>query len=81
MITDYPVFIDHLRRTGRMKLLPLVLRELRVEEVLKKKSASRTETVAENPSLISGSRTLQNGILTDNTGKSALIDIYKKIIA
>lgn len=81
MIKDYPAFIAHLKRTGRLKLLPSVLRELRVEEARAKRNAPRKETAAENPSLISGWRTLENGVLTDNTGKSALIDIYKKIIA
>ena len=32
MITNYTQFIAHLKRTGRLKLLPRVLRELRREE-------------------------------------------------
>lgn len=81
MITDYDSFIAHLTRTGRLKLLPYVLRELREEEAYTKKLAPRKETAADNPALISGWRTIENGILTDHTGKSALIDIYKKIAA
>ncbi len=81
MITNYTQFIAHLKRTGRLKLLPRVLRELRREEARMKNLSPKKETVAENPSLISGWRTLENGILTDHTGKSALIDIYKKITA
>jgi len=81
MIKNYGLFIAHLKRTGRLKLLPLVLHELRSEEARAKRLSSKTETAAENPSLISGWRTLENGILTDRSGKSALIDIYKKIIA
>jgi len=81
MINDYHAFITHLKRTGRIKLLPLVLRELKVRAARAKKLAPMMETVSENPSLISGWRKLENGILTDNTGKRALIDIYKKIIA
>jgi hypothetical protein len=81
MITNPEAFIAHLKRTGRLKLLPLVLRELYREEARAKKSAPRTETVEENPALISGWRTLENSMLTDHSGKSALIDIYKRIIA
>lgn len=80
MIKDYEKFVAHLKRTGRMKLLPQVLRELRREKARAEKSAPRTETAENNPSLISGWRTLENGMLTDRTGKSALIDIYKNII-
>jgi hypothetical protein len=81
MIKNYEIFITHLRRTGRLRLLPRVLRELRREELRAKKFAPKTETAADNPSLISGWRKLENGTLTDRTGKSALIDMYKKIIA
>lgn len=80
MIKNYEAFIAHLKRTGRMKLLPQVVRELRTEEARTKKLAPRRETAGENPSLISGWRTLKNGVLTDHTGKSALIDIYKHLI-
>ena len=81
MIKNYDLFIAHLKRPGRLKLLPLVLHELRSEEARAKRLSSKTETAAENPSLISGWRTLENGMLTDRSGKSALIDIYKKITA
>ena len=79
MIKDYEQFIAHLKRVGRMKLLPQVLLELQREEARAKKLAPQRETATENPSLISGWRTLENGMLTDHPGKSALIDIYKKI--
>jgi len=79
MIKDYPKFIEHLKATGRMKLLPQVLRELKEAEAREKLLAPRTESAKDNPELISGSRTLANGTLTDTTGKQALIDIYKKI--
>ncbi len=81
MIKNYDTFVEHLRRTGRLKLLPRVLRELHLEEVRAKKFSSKVETVEENPSLISGWRTIENGVLTDHTGKRALLDIYKNIIA
>jgi hypothetical protein len=81
MITDYDAFIAHLRKTGRMKLLPRVLRELRIEAARAKNVSPKKETAKENPALISGWRTLENGILTDHTGKQALLDIYKKITA
>ena len=81
MIQNYEEFIAHLKRTGRLKLLPQVLRELRRDEVRAKRFAPQRETAAENPSRISGWRTIENGMLTDNTGKSALIDIYKNSIA
>jgi F0F1-type ATP synthase delta subunit len=76
---DVEAFIAHLKRTGRMKLLPSVLRELKQQAARARLTAPRTETAKENPSLISGSRTLADGRLTDNTGKRALLEIYKKI--
>lgn len=81
MITDYRAFITHLKRTGRMKLLPKVLRELYREEARAKKLAPRMETAKQNPALISGWRKLENGMLTDRTAKRALIEIYRNIIA
>ena len=81
MITNYEQFIAHLQRTGRMKLLPRVLRELQEEEARVHRFASKKETVHENPSLISGWRQIENGVLTDRSGKKALLDIYKNIIA
>ena len=80
MIKDYETFVGHLKRTGRIKLLPLVLRELRNEAARAIRLTPKKETAAENPSLISGWRSTENGVLTDHTAKSALIDIYKKII-
>jgi hypothetical protein len=81
MITDYETFIAHLRKTGRMKLLPRVLRELRTEVTRAKLLSPKKETAKENPALISGWRQIENGVLTDHTGKQALLDIYKKITA
>ncbi|MDO8623802.1 MAG: hypothetical protein Q7R54_00370 [bacterium] len=79
MIKDYEKFILHLKKTGRMKLLPHVLRELRIQEARQKMLTSKKETAKENPSLISGYRTLENGMLTDRSAKSALISIYQRI--
>ncbi|MSU74442.1 hypothetical protein EXS57_01540 [Candidatus Kaiserbacteria bacterium] len=81
MIADYATFIAHLKRTGRLKLLPQVLRELREEEATAKRLSSRKEMAADNPSLISGWRQIENGVLTDHSGKAALLDMYKKITA
>lgn len=81
MIENYPAFIAHLRRTGKLKLLPRVLRELKNEAARASKLAPKKETSTTHPALISGWRTLEDGVLADHTGKSALIDIYKKIIA
>jgi hypothetical protein len=81
MITDYDTFVAHLRKTGRLKLLPQVLRELREESARVKRLGAKKEMAAENPSLISGWRSIENGVLTDTTGKRALLDIYKNIIA
>ena len=79
MITDYRAFITHLKRTGRLKLLPQVLRELRAEEARQERLAPKKETAKENPSLISGYRTIENGVLTDRSAKRALLDIYQKV--
>ncbi len=74
-------FIAHLERTGRLKLLPQVLGELRAEEAREKNRVAHTESAKENPSLISGSRSIKDGVLTDNTGKRALIEIYQNSTA
>jgi len=81
MITDYEKFIAHLTRTGRLKLLPQVLRELKNEAAHQAKLAPKKETVKENPSLIAGWRSIENGLLTDHSAKRALIEIYQKITA
>ncbi|MBU6321580.1 MAG: hypothetical protein KGI78_02045 [Patescibacteria group bacterium] len=78
-IRDYDQFIAHLRRTGRLKLLPAVLAELRTSGARERARAPRRETAAENPALISGWREIEGGRLTDRTGKGALIDIYRKV--
>ncbi len=70
----------HLERTGRMKLLPAILRELKERAALEATRAPKKETAKENPSLISGWRSLENGILEDHTGKRALLHIYKNSI-
>ena len=80
MISNYDTFIAHLRATGRLKLLPRVLRELRTEMAREKTLRSKRETATENPALISGWRSIENGVLTDHTGKKALLDIYKNIV-
>ena len=79
MIKDFDAFLAHLKRTGRMKLLPQVLRELKEEEARERLGAERVETAAEHPALISGSRSIKDGVLTDTTGKRALLEIYQKI--
>lgn len=79
MIKNYDEFVKHLKRTGRMKLLPTVLRELRTEAMREQKRAPKKETAKQNPSLISGWRELKDGLLTDHTGKRALIQIYQKV--
>jgi len=78
---DLDAFIAHVKRTGRLKLLPEVLRELKREELRAKKTGERIETAQENPSLISGARTIKNGLLTDTTGKRTLLEIYKNVIS
>ena len=79
MIHDYDTFMTHLKRTGRMKLLPAVLRELKAETARKQKLMPRKETARENPALISGWRTVEDGVLTDRTAKGALIAMYRKV--
>jgi hypothetical protein len=79
MIKDLDAFIAHLKKTGRMKLLPQVLRELKESEARERLTAPRKETAKENPALISGWREIADGKLTDRTGKRALLEIYKKI--
>lgn len=79
MTTDYDTLIAHLKRTGRLKLLPRVLRELQQLEAREHQRAPKKETTKENPSLISGWRSLEGGQLTDYSGKGALIEIYRGI--
>ena len=79
MIKDYETFITHLRRTGRLKLLPQVLQELRRAEARGRKLAPYKETAHENVSLISGWREIKEGMLTDHSAKGALVEIYRNI--
>jgi hypothetical protein len=81
MSLDYKTLAAHLERTGRMKLLPQILRELKQQEAREAKLAPKKETAKENPSLIAGWRQYENGMLTDNTAKRALIEIYQKVTA
>lgn len=78
---DYDAVRAHLSRTGRLKLLPHILRELKVEAERAKKLAPRKETAQQHPSLISGWRTIEGGTLIDRSGKGALIEIYRQITA
>jgi hypothetical protein len=75
----YEALKTHLERTGRMKLLPCILRELKEREARAKALAPRKESAKNNPALISGSREIKDGLLTDSTGKRALLDIYQNI--
>lgn len=43
MQTDYKAILEHLKRTGRVKLLPMVLRELRTREARAKALGARVE--------------------------------------
>lgn len=79
MIADYDAFVAHLMRTGRLKLLPAVLRELKEERVREHARAPRKETAKEHLALISGWRTIEDGRLTDHTGKGALVEIYRNV--
>lgn len=79
MTFDFESLRAHLERTGRLKLLPRVLAELKVREARVRVKAGRVETAHENPSLLSGARTIENGMLTDTTAKRALLEIYQKI--
>ena len=79
MIKDYDSFIAHLKRTGRMKLLPAVLRELTVAEKRAEKLAPRKETAQGHHALIKGWREIKDGRLVDNTAKGALIEIYRSV--
>jgi hypothetical protein len=71
----------HLERTGRVKMLPKILRELKQREAREIAQNVKKETAHENPSLISGWRSIENGVLTDTTGKRALLEIYQKVIS
>ncbi len=80
MNVTYEQLAEHLKRTGKMKLLPSILKELKEKAALEAKRAPMKETAKENPSLISGWRSIENGVLTDRTGKRALLEIYKNSI-
>jgi hypothetical protein len=76
---EYTQLVAHLKRTGRLKLLPQILRELKTQVIRAERLAPSKETAKQNPALISGWRSLEGGVLTDNTGKRALLEIYKKV--
>ncbi len=77
----FDTLITHLERTGRKKLLPQILRELKQREASERARNMKKETAHENPSLISGWRAVEDGVLTDTTGKRALLEIYQKVIS
>ena len=81
MKVAFDTLTAHLARTGRTKLLPKILRELKAREAREFGQNMKKETVLENPSLISGWRSIENGVLTDTTGKRALLEIYQKVIS
>ena len=95
--------VAQLKASGRMKLLPRILGELRamtmhgktlagtVEVAHEKDSAHALKIAKEagmnvahttvNKSLISGFRLRAGGTLRDESGKRALIDLYRKIVS
>jgi hypothetical protein len=81
MTLDFKTLKEHLERTGRVKLLPQVLREFKQREAREKALAPRKETAKENPLLIAGWRSIEDGVLIDRSAKRALIDIYQKVTA
>lgn len=80
MIKDFDAFIAHLKRTGRLKLLPAVLRELKVEAAREEKLAPRHESASAHHGLIKGWREIRDGVLEDHTAKGALIEIYRQVV-
>ncbi len=79
MTLTYSALSAHLERTGRLKLLPRILRELKREQARTTRTAAQKETAAENPSLISGYRSIEDGVLIDRSGKGALVEMYRNI--
>jgi len=77
----YADLIKHLERKGKMKLLPKIVRELRTKEAREKALAPRKETAKQHPSLITGWRAIEDGVLTDHSGKQALLTIYQNVIS
>ncbi len=93
--------IAHLKESGRMKLLPGILLELKRAAARRATLAPSVEAASEgeakgalaaaaaagihakevrvNPSLISGWRARGGGTLIDQSGKQALVDLYRHI--
>jgi len=92
--------MQHLKESGRLKVLPQLLRELRTQaerqssrgavlEVASEGETKAAETEAKkegisakavvNPTLIRGWRLTTADTLIDRSGKSALIDLYRKV--
>lgn len=90
----------HLKESGRIKVLPQLLRELRTQderqrsrgpllEVASEEEAENAESEAKkkgvtakavvNPTLIRSWRLTTVDTLIDRSGKSALIDLYRKV--
>lgn len=93
--------LTHLKASGRTKLLPQLLRELKtqvkrrqkrgvileaaspVEAKLAEEAARREGVTAQaviNPALIRGWRLATADTLIDQSGKRALIDLYRRIV-
>lgn len=92
--------VAHLNETGRMKILPQLLRELKTEEkrreskgpLLEVASTAEAKEAEEaikkqgidakavvNEDLITGWRLTTADTLIDQSGKHALIDLYRKV--
>lgn len=92
--------MTHLKESGRLKILPQLLRELRTQserqnsrepmlEVASEAEAKTAEAEIKkegvtakaivNPTLIRGWRLTTADRLIDRSGKSALIDLYRKV--
>lgn len=93
---------EHLERTGRLKLLPRIARELARIEAQASRTRDRIEIASDAdradaldtarslgivaeptivPELASGWRAYGKGSLIDRSGKRALLDLYRSIIA
>lgn len=80
MNLTFDMLMEHLKRTGRTRMLPLILRELKQRDASARAKNVQKETAKENPSLISGWRSIEDGVLIDTTSKRALLEIYQKVI-
>ncbi|MEK7063482.1 MAG: hypothetical protein AAB955_02205 [Patescibacteria group bacterium] len=75
---DSKKVLVYMKQKGHLRLLPQIVRILEREKV---RPASITVTAKDDPRIVGGSYTLDGYTLTDRTYRTALVNLYQKLIS